>query len=379
MSDLSMIGAYGGWAASLVGEGPAALSFRQPHWNNVEEWRPVARQRVLDCLAMPDAGNTPAVTLQRSYQYDGLQVEELSWQLPYGPVSEGLLLKPAGATGRLPAVLAFHDHGGQKVFGKEKIARTGDDCHPILIDHMRAYYGGVGWANELARQGFVVLIPDAFAFGSRRVRIADLSPAIRPNIADDDRSVEGIAAYNRWAGEHESILAKSLFCAGTTWPGAFLVEDQRALDVLCARADVDPARVGCGGLSGGGLRTVYLAGIDERVRCAVCVGMMTTWRDYLLHKSVNHTWMIYIPHLARDLDYAEILGLRAPLPTLGLNDLDDELFTLPEMRRADGMLQQVFDKAGAPDRYRCSYYPGPHKFDRAMQAEAFAWFGRWLA
>jgi hypothetical protein len=161
--------------------------------------------------------------------------------------------------------------------------------------------------------------------------------------------------------------------------GAFLVEDQRALDVLCARADVDPARVGCGGLSGGGLRTVYLAGIDERVRCAVCVGMMTTWRDYLLHKSVNHTWMIYIPHLARDLDYAEILGLRAPLPTLGLNDLDDELFTLPEMRRADGMLQQVFDKAGAPDRYRCSYYPGPHKFDRAMQAEAFAWFGRWLA
>lgn len=379
MSDLSMIGAYGGWAASLVGEGPAALSFRQPHWNNVEEWRPVARQRVLDCLAMPDAGNTPAVTVQRSYQYDGLQVEELSWQLPYGPVSEGLLLKPAGTTGRLPAVLAFHDHGGQKVFGKEKISRIGDDCHPILIDHMRAYYGGVGWTNELARQGFVVLIPDAFAFGSRRVRIADLSPAIRPNIADDDRSVEGIAAYNRWAGEHESILAKSLFCAGTTWPGAFLVEDQRALDVLCARADVDPKRVGCGGLSGGGLRTVYLAGIDERVRCAVCVGMMTTWRDYLLHKSVNHTWMIYIPHLAHDLDYAEILGLRAPLPTLVLNDLDDELFTLPEMRRADGMLQQVFDKAGAPDRYRCSYYPGPHKFDLEMQAEAFDWFGRWLA
>ena len=378
MSDLSMIGAYGGWAASLVGEEPAALSFRKPQWNNVDEWRPVARQRVLDCLAMPNAGSTPVVTVNRSYQYDGLQVEELSWQLPYGPVSEGLLLKPAGATDRLPAILALHDHGGQKVFGKEKIARTGDNCHPILIDHMRAYYGGVGWANELAKQGFVVLIPDAFAFGSRRVRIADLSPAIRPNIADDDRSVEGIAAYNRWAGEHESILAKSLFCAGTTWPGAFLVEDQRALDVLCARADVDAAGVGCGGLSGGGLRTVYLAGIDERVRCAVCVGMMTTWRDYLLHKSVNHTWMIYIPHLAHDLDYAEILGLRAPLPTLVLNDLDDELFTLPEMRRADGMLQQVFDKAGAPDRYRCSYYPGPHKFDLEMQAEAFDWFGRWL-
>jgi hypothetical protein len=34
--------------------------------------------------------------------------------------------------------------------------------------------------------------------------------------------------------------------------------------------------------------------------------------------------------------------------------------------------------AGAADRYRCSFDPGPHKFDLAMQAEAFAWFERWL-
>ena len=36
-----------------------------------------------------------------------------------------------------------------------------------------------------------------------------------------------------------------------------------------------------GGLSGGGLRTVYLAGTDDRIACACCVGMMTTWLDYL--------------------------------------------------------------------------------------------------
>ena len=27
---------------------------------------------------------------------------------------------------------------------------------------------------------------------------------------------------------------------------------------------------------------------------------------------------------------------------------------------------------------RCSFYPGPHKFDLDMQAEAFDWFDRWL-
>lgn len=88
--------------------------------------------------------------------------------------------------------------------------------------------------------------------------------------------------------------------------------------------------------------------------------------------------MIYIPHLPRELDYPEILGLRAPRPALVLNDIDDELFTLPEMQRADAMLNAIYEGTGGSDRYRCSYYPGPHKFDQAMQAEAFDWFDRWL-
>ena len=106
--------------------------------------------------------------------------------------------------------------------------------------------------------------------------------------------------------------------------------------------------------------------------------MMTTWRDYLLNKCHTHTWMIYIPGLPLDLDYPEILGLRVPLPTLVHNDNEDQLFTIAEMRRADRILREVYAKAGAGDRYKCSFYPGPHKFDRPMQAEAFAWFERWL-
>ena len=35
-------------------------------------------------------------------------------------------------------------------------------------------------------------------------------------------------------------------------------------------------------------------------------------------------------------------------------------------------------RGGAPERYRASFYDGPHKFDREMQKEAFVWFDRWL-
>jgi hypothetical protein len=38
----------------------------------------------------------------------------------------------------------------------------------------------------------------------------------------------------------------------------------------------------------------------------------------------------------------------------------------------------VYKKVGASERYRASFYDGPHKFDREMQREAFAWFDRWL-
>ncbi len=375
----NMIGAYGPWAASLTGEGPARLSFRQPRFDDVETWRPQARQRLIDCLLQPDTGGVPEVKLQHQLEYDGLHVEHLTWQLPYGPPTEALLLKPAGASGRLPAVLGLHDHGGNKYFGYRKIAQMSDDLHPIMRGHRDEYYGGVSWANELARRGYVVLVHDTFAFASRRVRVADVPERLRKDLKEvDPESVSEIEAYNKFASEHEHIMAKSLFSAGTTWPGVFISEDQRALDYLCSRPDVDPDRVGCGGLSGGGLRTVYLGGLDERIACACCVGMMTTWRDYLLNKCYTHTWMCYIPGLPLDLDYPEVLGLRVPKPTLVLNNDDDDLFTPPEMHRADRILGGVYAKAGAADRYHASFYPGEHKFDLKMQEEAFAWFDRWL-
>ncbi len=266
----------------------------------------------------PDAGGVPRAQVQHALTYDGLHVEHLSWQLPYGPPTEAVLLKPAGARGRLPAVLGLHDHGGNKYFGWRKIAQMSDQLHPMMKEHRDHYYGKVSWANELAKRGFAVLVHDTFTFASRRVRVGDVPPVLRKKHKEVAPESEGeIKDYNEFAADHEHIMAKSLFCAGTTWPGVFTGEDQRALDYLCSRDDVDPARVGCAGLSGGGLRTCYLAGLDDRIRCACCVGMMTTWRDYLLNKCHTHTWMIYIPGLPRDLDYPEILGLRVAVADHG--------------------------------------------------------------
>jgi dienelactone hydrolase len=374
----NMLGAYGEWAAQSLPDIPR-LSFRQPMFNNVDAWRAVARSRFLEALNSPGGIATPVGAVQHQLEFDGLSIEHLQWQLPYGPATEALLLKPAGARGKLPGIVGLHDHGGNKYFGLRKITRMSKDPHPAIVRHQEHYYSGLAWANELARRGYVVLVHDTFTFGSRRMRLADLPANIRDNMVESNpEAEEEIAHYNQFAGNHEHIIAKSLFSAGMTWPGVFVFDDRRALDYLASRPEVDATRIGCAGLSGGGLRTVMLSGADERIRCACCAGMMTTWRDYLLNKSYTHTWMCYIPGMPRDLDYPEILGLAAPNPVLVLNNRQDQLFTMPEMERADRILTEVYHKAGAPDRYRAVFFDGPHKFDRDMQKEAFAWFDRWL-
>jgi dienelactone hydrolase len=378
-SNISMIGPYGKWAASLIGKQLPSLSFRRSENSDLDKWRKTALSRLNDRLGTPDIGKAPEVTVKKQYNYDGLHIEELSWQLPYGPPTDAILLKPEKAAGPLPGILAFHDHGGNKYFGTRKITKTGDNQHPLMAEHQKSYYSGHAWANEIAKRGYVVLVSDAFPFASRRVLLQDVPEHMRGGLNDNNpEDPKNIAAYNEWAGNHEHIMAKSLFCGGTTWPGVFFAEDRIALDILCSRKDVDKERIGCGGLSGGGMRTVFMAGQDPRIKCAVAVGFMTTWRDFLLNKCFTHTWMTYVPILPNELDFPEILGLRVPLPTLVLNDTDDDLYTVPEMHAADKILSEIYAKAKHPDRYKCSFYPGEHKFDADMQKEAFDWYDKWL-
>ena len=45
---------------------------------------------------------------------------------------------------------------------------------------------------------------------------------------------------------------------------------------------------------------------------------------------------------------------------------------------ADKILQNVYEKASASERYSGRFYSGGHKFDQQMQLDAFDWFDRWL-
>jgi dienelactone hydrolase len=318
------------------------------------------------------------------WERDGLEGEEVSWSVGYGPRTRAWVLKPAGAGTPLPGVLALHDHGDFKFYGKEKIA-DGPEPPAAIMTAYRTYYGGRAFANALAREGFVVLVPDVFLWGSRRFPLESMPEMVRQAaeaLAPSAPPLLGpgeMAVYNVAADLHEHIVEKYCSVLGTTFAGVVSYEDRVAATYLAARPDVIPERVGCIGLSGGGSRSALLAATCNHLSAAVICGMMSTYEGLLDRHVSTHTWMLFPAGWARHGDWPDLAACRAPLPLLVQYDLDDELFTVEGMRAADERLRAHYAGVGAPDAYAGEFYPGPHKFDLEMQEAAFAWLKARLA
>lgn len=343
------------------------------------------RRRLEEVLAFEPGPVRPrSVRIERRWKRDGLAGEVVSWSVGYGPRLQAWVLKPADATGPLPGIVALHDHGAFKYYGKEKIADGPDRTPRILRDWRQRCYGGRAFANALAREGYVVLVPDVFMWGSRRMPMQTLCETFGGRSRQfDDAAAKAPTArqidfYNNLAAQQEHLLEKYCHALGTTLAGIVSHEDRVAVDYLAGRKDVSPGRIGCVGLSGGGLRSALLQATCERISAAVIVGLMFTYEGVLDHNVIQHTWLCFPADWARYGDWSDLAACRAPSPLMVQYDLEDELFTEPAMRAAHRRIRSHYRSVGKPANYVGRFYPGPHKFDLPMQADAFAWLRRQL-
>lgn len=346
---------------------------------------PRTQGRVREVLDFAPGEEAPRdVRVDARWVRDGVAGEAVSWSVGYGPRTEAWVLKPAGAAAPLPGVLALHEHGGVKFWGKEKIADGEADLDPAIAAMRRRYYGGRAYANALAREGYVVLVPDVFLWGSRRwplaamngasQRFGDAAPGAAP---PDPATPAAITRYHAAASSHEHQVEKYCALLGTTLAGVVSYEDRVAAAYLHARADVRPERLGCIGLSGGGCRAALLLATSQHLAAAAIVGMMSTY-EHLVLRDLSHTWMFVLHEWARHGDWPDLAACRAPAPLLVQYDLDDPLFTVAGMQAAHARLQALYRHAGDTTAYTGEFYPGPHKFDLPMQQAAFAWLRRAL-
>lgn len=318
--------------------------------------------------------------LERTWTADGVLGEAYSWSVGYGPRTEAWLLRPEEAgSQRLPGVLALHDHGDFKLLGKEKIADDADGPSDAVSIHRKEAYDGTAFANRLARRGFVVLIHDAFLWGSRRFPL-DAMGLREKQLAECGKSAfiaqhysDDVATYNATAEQHEHVVEKYCRLLGTTIAGVVAYEDRVALNFLKALPEVDEGRVGCIGLSGGGNRAALLTATHDSLSAAVIIGMMSTYEGLFDAHVSSHTWMFFPAELARHGDWPDLAACRAPRPLMVQYDSADSLFSLQGMQEADQKIRRHYESVGAAGNYIGQFYPGKHKFDVQMQEAAFAW------
>lgn len=351
---------------------------------------PIARpgsdtqQRVREVLGFCNGDETPRdVRIEQRWERDGLLGEEVSWWVGFGPRTHAYVLKPADAKEPLPGIVALHDHGAFKFYGKEKIADGPNDPPSVIIAFRNKSYGGRAFANALARAGFLVVVPDVFLWGSRKFPLDTMPEPVHEVTASvlkatppDETVPFEIAQYNTAAYHHEHWIAKYCNILGTSLAGVVCYEDRVATNYLLSRADVIPNRIGCIGLSGGGNRAAMLTATHNQIVATVIVGLMSTYEGLLDH-NMSHTWMLFPFGWARYGDWPDLAACRAPSPLLVQYNLEDELFTKPGMHDADARLKMHY--ASKPEAYVGQFYPGPHKFDLEMQAAAFAWLKKTLA
>lgn len=352
------------------------LSFLDDRFTDVAAWKKEARSKLLELLhyAPPPCDPRPEV-ISRTDRGDYVQERILFNTTPDIRVPAAVLV-PKRAVRPAPAVVALHDHGGFYLWGKEKLTDNPDE-HPSLTAFKQQFYDGKAVAAELARQGYVVIVIDMFYWGERRLWLDD-DPADwreRPASLTDER----VRAFNTRAGASEQLVARTIFAAGFTWPGVMFWDDIRTVDYLLTRPEVDPKRIGCVGLSIGGLRACHLAALDERIQAAVVVGWMASFPAQLerhVRSSIGFTKLV--PGLYRYLDYPDIAALALPRALLVINGSQDTLFDFDGVRASFAKLAACYRKAGVPEKLRTRLYDRPHEFNAPMQAEAWAWLRQWL-
>lgn len=333
-----------------------------------------------ECLGFCQADESPGdIQIEREWEKDGLTGQEISWSVGFGPRTHAYVLRPENADGLLPGIVALHDHSDFKYYGKEKIADGPEGTLPVIKDFRQVPYAGRAYANELAREGFVVLVHDVFLWGSRRFPLNTMLEMMGSKTSEllqaqpiPSATLEEIQRYNVSAHFHEHWISKYCNILGTSLAGVVSFEDRVALNYLCNRTDVDARRVGCIGLSGGGNRAALLSATHDSIGATVIVGLMTTYPALLDH-NMSHTWMLFPFGWARHGDWPDVAACRAPSPLLVQYDLQDHLFTETGMRDAHARLREHYAWVGKPDAYTGQFYPGPHKFDLGMQRAAFDW------
>lgn len=246
----------------------------------------------------------------------GYSIRKLRYEALPGLWIPALLYLPEKISGKVPVHLAVNGHDGA---GKA------------------APYKQIRCAN-LAKRGVISLNLEWFGMGQLR------SPGF------------GHYAMNQ------------LDLCGTSGIAPFYLALSRALDILLALPEADPARVAVSGLSGGGWQTIFISSLDPRVTLANPVAGYSSFRTRARNFSDLGDSEQTPSDLATVVDYAHLTAMLAPRGALLTYNAKDQccFATGHALQPLLDAAEPVFSlfRADAKLRWHNNHVPGTHNFER---------------
>ncbi len=217
------------------------------------------------------------------------------------------VLVPKGLSGRAPVVIAHAGHG----YGVKDIVGLWEDGSERTVPE--AYH--FDFALELVKRGFVVAAPEISCFGERRNAYGHLDRLLG--------QPEPSSCHN--AATWAMMLGRSII-------GLRLRDSMRLIDFVGGLEEADSGRLGAMGISGGGMLTLFLAALDERVRAFVVSGYYSSFRSSIL--AVDHCSCNFVPGLLALCEMSDVAALAAPRPFLVEAGSRDPIFPIAAVRTA---------------------------------------------
>jgi dienelactone hydrolase len=319
------------WSRTLYQQAPLKMTFRATSRKQAEGWQKKLRPRVADLIGLkPGSGPLNPQTLEVR-DFPQYKREKVVFESVPGLSVLAYLLTPTSAKPPYPVMICVpgHGRGVDDIVGVDEKGR--DRTNKPGYQH--------DFAIQAAERGIAAVAIEPMAFGCRR------DPISR-------KKGLGNSACQPTAGA-ALLLGETMI--------AWRVRDvMRTIDWVRTRKELDSARLGCMGISGGGTCTLFASALDERIRVAFVSGYLNTFLESVF--SLSHCIDNYVPGILQWAEMYDVGGLIAPRPLFVESGDKDNIFPIEASKSSFERVKKVYETLGAGDLAAQEVFAGEHSF-----------------
>ncbi len=313
----------------LVHEVPASLAWKAGTVAKHRTWRNSFRSKALKLIGNMPQLQTPAVrwTEEKAFEkftrYKVYVKSESSYWVP------AYYFVPKEIRHKRPALVCLHGHSGIYPY-----IREGSEA-----DLAKAQKHQLDYAPFFAEHGYVTIAPVI-------------------------RGWNETCGRRDWSFNHDRSciqVTNNAFLLGMTPVGLRCWDAMRLIDFLETQKEVDRNRIGIGGLSGGGMLSLFLPLLDRRVKLTMIGGYFASFRSSIY--AINHCVCNVVPGIMACGEMSDLIASYAPKPVLLINGTKDPIFPISAARAELKKLKAVYGLLGATTNLEADFFEGVHEWN----------------